>query len=457
MSMRLQALKDLLQRYRGIFAAAWAVRDQLDAPPRKEDERAFLPAHLELAETPVHPAPRWSMRVIAVLALLVLLIACFGRLDIVAVTRGKVLPNDRVKIIQPAITGVVRSIRVRDGQRVQDGQLLIELDATQAAADTGKARSARVAATLALARAQALLVASQAGKVPALVAVDATPEELRAAQSFAEGVYREYRDRQATLQAELLGASQQIEQLRVTVPLARQQANDYKALVGDQFVSRHEYLDKERNALQLEYGLRTQISQAAELRAQMATLTSQFRREQMDALDKATQQHDQYRDDETKAVTREGLLSLTAPVAGTVQQLAVHTLGGVATAAQALMEIVPDGTLEVETLVENKDIGFVRAGQRATVKVESFPYTRYGYLEGTVRSVSNNAVQDRRKGLAFVARIRLADNRMLVNGQWVGLTPGMAVTAEIKTGTRSVAAYFLDPLVRATQESLRER
>lgn len=457
MSMRRQALEDLLQRYRSIFAAAWAVRDQLDAPPRKENERAFLPAHLELAETPAHPAPRWSMRVIAVLALLVLLIACFGRLDIVAVTRGKVLPNDRVKIIQPAITGVVRSIRARDGQRVQAGQLLIELDASQAAADTGKARSARVAATLALARAQALLTALQAGKVPALTVVDATPEELRAAQSLAEGLYCEYQDRRATLQAELLGATQQIEQLRVTAPLARQQANDYKALVGDQFVSRHEYLDKERNALQLEYGLRTQISQAAELRAQMATLTSQFRREQMDALDKATQQHDQYRDDETKAVTREGLLSLTAPVAGTVQQLAVHTLGGVATAAQALMEIVPDGTLEVETLVENKDIGFVRAGQRATVKVESFPYTRYGYLEGTVRSVSNNAVQDRSKGLAFVARIRLADNRMLVNGQWVGLTPGMAVTAEIKTGTRSVAAYFLDPLVRATQESLRER
>lgn len=457
MQMQLQALKDLLHRYRHIFAAAWAVRDQLDAPLRKEDEQAFLPAHLELAETPVHPAPRWIMRVIAVMVLLVLLIACFGRLDIVAVTRGKVLPNDRVKIIQPAITGVVRSIRVRDGQRVRAGQLLLELDATQAAADTGKAGSARVAAALALARAQALLAALQVGKVPALVAVDATPEELRAAQSFAEGLYREYEDRRATMQAELLGAMQQVEQLRATAPLARQQANDYKALVGEQFVSRHEYLDKERNALQLEYGLRTQLSHAGELRAKMAALASQFRREQMDALDKATLQYDQYRDDETKAVTREGLLSLTAPVAGTVQQLAVHTLGGVATAAQSLMEIVPDGTLEVEALVENKDIGFIRAGQRATVKVESFPYTRYGYLKGTVRSVSNNAVQDRSKGLAFVARIRLADNSMLINGQWVGLTPGMVVTAEIKTGTRSVAAYFLDPLVRATQESLRER
>lgn len=455
--IRLQALKDLLQRYKAVFEAAWSIRDQLDGPTRKEDELAFLPAHLELAETPVHPAPRWTMRVIATLAIVTVLVALFGRLEIVAVTKGKVIPNARVKIVQPAVTGVVRSILVQDGQRVQAGQLLVELDAAQAAADTGKAHSARVASALARARAVALLRAVQTGKVPKLEVVDATPEDVLAAQAFADGQYREYQDRLTALQAQLRGATQEIEQLRETAPLARQQASDYKALVGEKFVSRHEYLEKEKNALQMEFGLKTQRSHAGELQAQIAALTSQFRREQMDALDKASQQHVQSLDEETKAVTREGLLSLVAPVSGTVQQLSIHTLGGVATTAQALMEIVPDGSLEVEAMVENKDIGFVRAGQRATVKVESFPYTRYGYLEGTVRSVSNNAVQDKRKGLAFVARIRLAQDRMRINGQWVALTPGMAVTAEVKTGTRSVAAYFLDPLIRAAQESMRER
>ncbi len=472
LKIRLQALKDLMSRYKAVFAAAWAVRDQLDGPMRREDELAFMPAHLELAETPVHPAPRWTMRIIAIMAILVILVSLFGRLDIVAVTKGKLLPNGRVKVIQPAITGVVRSIRIKDGQRVKAGQLLMELDATQAAADTGKAHSSRVAAALASARARSLLEAQQAGKLPVFPStVEAPAVELQAAQAFAEGQYREYQDKRAALQAELAkrqaeqqGTLQEIEQLRATAPLARQQANDYKALVGDKYVSRHEYLEKEKNALQLEYALATQRSHVRELqaqimeqRAQIATLASQFRREQMDALDKASQQLDQYRDDETKATTREGLLRLTAPVSGTVQQLAVHTLGGVVTTAQALMEVVPDGALEIEATVENKDIGFVRAGQRATVKIESFPYTRYGYLDGTVRSVSNNAVQDRRKGLAFIARIQLASSRMLINGQWVSLTPGMAVTAEIKTGTRSVAAYFLDPLVRAAQESMRER
>ncbi len=144
-------------------------------------------------------------------------------------------------------------------------------------------------------------------------------------------------------------------------------------------------------------------------------------------------------------------------MAGTVQQLKVHTLGGLATAASPVMEIVPDDSLEVEADIENKDIGFVKAGQEAVVKVEAFPYTRYGFLHGTVETVSNDAVSDRRRGLTFPVRIRLATNRIRANDTWINLTPGMSVTAEIKTGKRSVAHYFLDPVIETGQESLRER
>jgi hemolysin D len=146
-------------------------------------------------------------------------------------------------------------------------------------------------------------------------------------------------------------------------------------------------------------------------------------------------------------------------VSGTVQQLSVHTLGGVVTTAQSLMEIVPDDALEVEAKLENKDVGFVQVGQRAAVKIEAFPYTRYGYLDGTVTSVSNDAVQDRNRknGASFPIRIRLKTNRIRVDNRWITLTPGMAVTADIRTGKRSVIGYFLDPLMQTTQESMRER
>lgn len=174
-------------------------------------------------------------------------------------------------------------------------------------------------------------------------------------------------------------------------------------------------------------------------------------------LAKAEQQLQHSSLDETKATTRRALLSLSAPVSGTVQQLEVHTLGGVVTTAQRLMEIVPDDALEVEASIENKDIGFVEVGQEASIKVDAFPYTQYGFLKGRVIAVANDAAPDKKTGLVFKARIRLPANVLIVHGKSVALTAGMQVTADIRTGKRSVATYFLSPLVENLQESMRER
>ncbi|MGP8475624.1 HlyD family type I secretion periplasmic adaptor subunit [Burkholderia sp. PR2] len=472
MITKIQAFTALMGRYATVFREAWRARLENDTKPRLAHERAFLPAHLELAETPVHPLPMWTMRIIVALAVLIVLIALIGKLDIVAVAPGKLIPKQQVKTIQPALTGVVRRILVRDGQRVQAGQLLMELDTTQAAADADKAHQSRLDAALTVERSRALLQVQTKGTSPILAKVeDASDEQQLAAQHFADGIYFEYRDKLNSAQAELmkreaeLGTTrQQIAKLDATAPLARRQANDYASLVNEKYVARTDYLDKEQTALNQEHELAAQRSHAQELvaaiaqqRAEIAALTSQYRRQQLDALDKANQQLAQSRNDETKADTRQKLLSLTAPVAGTVQQLKIHTLGGVATAASPVMDIVPDDTLEVEANIENKDIGFVKAGQPAVVKVDAFPYTRYGFLRGTVETVSNDSVSDRKRGLTFPIRIRLTTNRIRANDTWINLTPGMAVSAEIKTGKRSVAHYFLDPVIQTGQESLRER
>jgi len=151
-------------------------------------------------------------------------------------------------------------------------------------------------------------------------------------------------------------------------------------------------------------------------------------------------------------------MQLRAPVEGTVQQLAIHTVGGVVTPAQALMAIVPsEELLEVEATVLNKDIGFVRPGQRATVKVESFPYTRYGYLEGIVETVSHDAAQDENLGLIFPARVKLQNASLVIDGVKVMLTPGMSLSVEIKTGKRRVIDYLLSPLQEHTTEAFKER
>jgi hemolysin D len=470
--MKFQALADLCRRYATVWRAVWSVRAQLERPARYADQLAFLPAELELVETPVHPAPRWAMRILVLLAVVALLIGLFGRLDIVVTASGQFIPDARVKTIQPAITGVVREIHVSDGQRVTPDQLLMKLDTSQAAADADKARSSRLDAELAAARASALLAAQRDNRMPVVVHVDgATDARMQDAQRQAEGAWLEYRDGYASAQAELLKRQAELDSTRAeiaklaqTAPLARQQADAYRALVADKYVARNDYLDKEQQALDKEHELPAQRSHASELaagiaeqRADLEATASKFRREQLDELEKATQQDTQSHDDEAKAQTREALLSLTAPVAGTVQQLSVHTLGGVVTTAQTLMEIVPDDALEVEARLQNKDIGFVEPGQRAAVKIEAFPYTRYGYLNGTITGVSNDAVQDRKLGLTFPVRIRLDTNRIRIDNRWITLTPGMAVTADIRTGKRSVIGYFLDPLLQTARESMRER
>ncbi|AUH50737.1 HlyD family type I secretion periplasmic adaptor subunit [Chromobacterium sp. ATCC 53434] len=471
-SLRFQALGDLVRRYAAVWRAGWAVRAQLDAPEKLEYELAFQAAHLELLETPIHPAPRWTARMIVALAAIALAVALFAQLDIVATAKGKLVPDARVKVIQPAMSGVVRAIAVRDGQRVSAGALLMKLDTAQAEADSDKAKSARLDAALAAARAQALINAQRANGQPRVALVDGAPQgRQQEAQRLAEGAYREFQDKLAAARAELakreaeLGSTrQEIAKLTAIAPLARAQANAFKSLAAGKYVAQNDYLDKEQAALDKEHELGAQRSHARELaagiaeqRAEIGAAASQFDRQQLDELERASEQLAQSRNDEAKAKTRESLLSLTAPVAGTVQQLSVHTLGGVVTTAQSLMEIVPDDALEVEATVENKDVGFVKVGQRAAVKLEAFPFSRYGMLEGEVVSLANDAVQDRKMGLAFVATIRLKTNRMRIDRQWIALTPGMAVSAEIKTGRQSVAQYILGPLIEGAQESMRER
>lgn len=470
-SPRLTGLAALWRRYAAVFSQSWRTRRELDTKQRLPDEVAFLPAHLEIVETPVHPAPRWTARICVLLALAVLALALFGRLDIVAVAPGKLVPNARVKVVQPAVTGVVRAILVHDGMRVQAGQLLMQLDPTQAAADTEKATAARLDAQLTVARAQALLVGQRNNAKPQVARVaDAPATRQSQTQALADGIYNEYRAKMASLedelskrQAELATTKAEIDRLRATAPLAQQQADDYRALSSGNYVARHDYLDKQENALAQTGELAARISHSHELeagieeqRSDIDTIEAAFRRAALDDLGKAQEVLSQARDDQTKAEVRQALMRLVAPVSGTVQQLSVHTLGGVVTTAQPLLEIVPDDTLEVEAHLANKDIGFVEVGQPTVVKIDAFPYTRFGYLHGTVEDVSNDAVSDKR-GLYFIVRVRIPGRQFHVEHKWVNLTPGMEVQAEIHTGSRSVAEYFLSPVIVTANQALRER
>jgi hemolysin D len=471
--LRLGAAIDLVKRYAAVFRHVWHERQRLEAPPRLAHEMQFLPAALELQETPVSPAPRIAMWVIIAFALLAVLWATFGRIDVIATAHGKLVPSDRTKTVQSLDNATVKEIKVSEGQVVKAGDVLLELDATIASADSHRFASDFVGARLQSARAKALLTAIASGQAPRLPALSDLPIDRRAQeQRVLDGQYGEYQARLSRIdaeiarrEAELLSTREIVRKLEQTAPIAKQRAQDFKDLVDKSFISKHGYLEKEQVRIEQEADLATQRSRINELtaqigegKAQRSSLVAETRRAALDSLNEAEQKANTFGQELVKAESRGKLMTLTAPVDGTVQQLAVHTVGGVVTSAQPLMLIVPnDNPLEVEAFLENKDIGFVNPQQEAEVKIETFPFTKYGTIPAQVTNVSRDAISDEKKGLIYSMRVKPERTTIKVEDKIVNLSAGMAVTVEVKTGTRRVIEYFLSPLMQYGNESLRER
>jgi len=476
-TLRLQATVDLLRRYAAVFNHVWELRKELDPPQRIPHEAQFLPAALELQETPVSPAPRVVAWLLMTFALLAVLWAVFGRIDVVATAQGKIVPNAGSKLIQPVETAVVKAIHVVDGQAVKAGQVLVELDATMAVADSTRTANDLTTARLQAARARGLLAALASGRAPRLQQPDGGGAEIgveRIAQEqrILDGQYGEYQAHAARIDAEIAkreaerrSTQEIVRKLEQTAPIARQRAEDFKDLVAKNFISKHGYLEKEQARIEQEADLETQRSRLKELAAaideakgQRASLTAETRRLALDTLNEAEQKATGYGQELVKSESRGQQMTLTAPVDGSVQQLVVRTVGGVVTPAQVLMVIVPrDDALEVEAFLENKDIGFVNPGQQAEVKIETFPFTKFGTIPATLTQVSHDAISDEKRGLIYSTRARLQRATVQVEDKTVNLSPGMAVTVEIKTGKRRVIEYFLSPLLQYGSESLRER
>ncbi len=471
--MRWQATKDLWARYRAVFAHAWQRRAAMEPIERPPHEAQFLPAALSLEETPLSPAPHIAMWLLITFAVLTLLWAVFGQIDVVVTAEGKVVPTGRTKTIQPFETATVKRILVTDGQPVNAGELLIELDATTAQADTQRIENDLTAIHLQVARAQAMLTrVDTLGEAKLLRPPKVSDAQFTQAQHMLAGQVAEYHAKLARMDAEIARheAEQQasltlIAKLKKTVPIAQQRAEDFKTLFARQSASKHAYLDREQARIEQEGALANQQSQlkvlaasVREARGQRTAFIAETRRTLLDTLTQGQQQIAALEQELIKAQTRDHLMRLKSPVDGTVQQLAVHTLGGVVTPAQPLMVIVPrDNPLEIEAFVQNKDIGFVKPGQPAEIKIQTFQYTKYGTIDAKVTSVSYDAINDEQRGLIYSTRVSLDKTHIMVNGAEVKLRAGMAVSVEIKIDKRRVIEYFLSPLLRHASESLRER
>jgi hemolysin D len=451
---------DLLARYRAVFQAAWQARHELAGPRRLADEAAFLPAALSLQDTPVHPAPRRMAVVICALFAIALLWSICGKIDIVAVAPGRIVVSERTKTIQPLEKSVVSRVLVKDGDAVKAGQVLIELDATAANADRTSVAEQLKAAEAERERTTALLGALARGRAPSGRDAQTQAEWLditaRTAKLDAEQRRRE---------AEAATVQEAIAKLEATLPLAQRRESDVKGLAEQGFMNQHAGQDRMRERIELERDLALQRARRAEAQAAVAesrqgraALLAETHRNLRDRHAQAKLKHEQLAQERHKTEQRSRLTQLTSPVDGTVQQLAVHTAGGVVTEAQVLMMVVPkDAAVTAEVVLDNKDIGFVGTGQVAEVKLETFPFTRYGTVQATVTHLAADAVTDEKRGAIFPVTLRLQQTHLNVEGKRIALAPGMNLSAEIKTGRRPVIDYLLSPIHKAMDESLWER
>jgi hemolysin D len=457
------------------------------------EDRAFLPAALEIVETPASPIGRSIAYSIMALFAIAVIWACVGRVDIVASAKGKIIPTGRTKVIQPFETAVVRAIHVHDGQTVKAGETLIELDPTMNDAEMKHYQADLVAAQLDVARLQAELADGDpstnfkppADAPPALVAVqrqfllDQTGEQ-QAKLAVLDRQQQQKQAERATIEAT-------IAKMEASLPIMQERSDIRKTLYEHTTGSKANYLELLQQFVEEQHELEVQKRKADETTAAIAAIAEQrtetaeqFRRERYADLVEAERKAKGLNEDFIRAQHRAQLQLLTSPVDGTVQQLAVHTIGGVVTPAQSLLVVVPaDSHLEIEAMVENRDIGFVHEGEEAQIKVDAFNFNRYGLISGKVTSVSPDAItrdkpaekdkanqgidaendssEPSNQQLVYAARVSLDRMQMQVEDRMVNLSPGMAVTVEIRTGSRRIISYLLSPLLKFKQEALRER
>ena len=435
-----------------------------------EHEKEFLPAVLEVTETPPSHAARLLMYIIMLMFTVLILWSVIGKIDIIATATGKLMPASNIKTIQTLTDSEIEEIYVQEGQYVKEGQDLIKFNQTEVLANINRIENEIKALEISVARLQALLTDNPEENFIYDETIDeylirmhsgllkSQMTEKSAKIEVLNGQIAKAEKEKDTIQADL----QRIEKL---LPSVQERIEKKKILVDKKLLARLTFLEQEEELTNLQEQRNVQVKKMAETEANIESLKKELRQYlaefDKNLMQELTDDREKLASYQQELIKYEEALKRTvvkAPLSGYVQQLVYHTKGGVVETAKPIMNLVPeDYKLEADVMIFNKDIGFVRPEQDVEIKIDSFPFTKYGTIKGKVRNISGDAVQDEKLGLVFPSRLTLLDNKILADGQIVQLKPGMSVTAEIKTGKRRVIEYLLSPVMKYLNESMRER
>lgn len=450
------------------------IRQRLNNYKKQRQDRLdyeFMPSTIEVLERPPAPFSRVMLIFIVLLSVFVIVWATFARMDIVVSATGVVVPKGRVKVIQPLEPGIVTAIHVRDGQLVKRGEALITMDNTESLADMNSIGRQLATVNLTILRLEAELQGDPRLFAPPIDIDSLANTELHS--RLLQKSINAQNERLITLEREIercLAERESIqgnlERLTTSLPISKELFNKKTVLARKKLISKAELLQARIEMNDLQHNLFTAQSSLTEVEARLAKTreekelaASEYHRDILRQLTEAKSEMAQLHQQLTKAENQQTHFALKAPIEGIVQQLAVNTVGGVVTAAQPLMVIVPtDCDLEIEAKVLDKDIGFVVEEQAVSVKVTAYPYTRHGDIQGQIEWVARDAVVDEKFGPSYPIRVAVNQYTLpnVINGRQGVIAPGMTVTTDVRVGRRRVIEYFLGPIMRYKDESLRE-
>jgi hemolysin D len=434
-----------------------------------KEELQFLPAALEIIETPPSPVGRALIWLLISLFVIALTWSIVGRIDEVAVATGKVVPSGYTKIVQAEDKGIVSKIYVENGSRVKEGDLLIELDTVMTGADLARLTKERDHYRLTLRR---LAAESDDSSFDLTGLEDCDPLELEKQRRLYENRMEDYASRlrvaeKSIAQAEENAKQSQIqrEKLTMQVKIAREREQRTRIVAKKGGISNftwQEYLEK---YLSLKEDLNVQESEIlrceqilAQSQAELRSIKDEQNKDLSSQIVDASHNLRLVEEELKKAEEKYRLTQIRAPIDGIVQQLEIHTTGAIVTPAQPLMLVVPEGgKLQFEVWAINRDIGFIHNDQESEIKVETFNFQKYGTLDAVVDTVATEAVEDEQRGLIYRVLLSSEKDYFMVENNKISLIPGMAVTAEIKTRQKRVIEYFLEPFKTYMSEGLRER
>jgi hemolysin D len=440
-------------------------------PAVRAPHAEFLPAILQLQEQPPAPLPRIVLWTVLALVAALAAWAALGRLDVVAVAEGRLVPGTQLRIVQPAEGGVLRELLVKEGERVGAGQVLARMDVRAAEADGTVLANEIASRRLQLRRIDAEL----AGGV--LAAQPEDPPTLRAqveAQRLAraqaqESALAEQRSVVARARRDMHAAQETREKLAGALPLLQEQERAFDKLAREGYAGKLMLAQRSRERQDAEQDLRAQEHRVEAARAvieqgerRVAQLIANYRAQLQAERVEAEAQLARQGQELEKLRHRQALAELRAPTAGVVKDLATHSSGAVLAPGTVLMTLVPEGdALVAEVWLANQDAGFVASGQPVKLKLASFPFQKYGMVDGRVLRVSADATERAEPGrgasFAYRAQIEPLAKELRLGEARHALLPGMQLSAEIKLADRSVLEYLLSPVQKIAAEAGRER